>query len=433
MNAPRRFANSFRPRYDELMPDESCNLQHHYRGALRELIGWLDLLANNRPDRFVFCGPESMIAHCHYFEEPENKYSRRQIFYALKEFRARHIISKRLVRLVDGVEREGFIVAPHDCLCLRESETDCVLVGYMNANARWSREIIVKDQSGKPLAEPRIGPIYWAGYSSMTPCALESALPCALPCAPRCALSNSGQANDLTKVNPNISRLTEIAVVTESVVGTERNKNNTKPSQNQSENQNLLLPSSSSPRLTDQKQTTIGQHFPNGCADMEEITCGEWEERQEGVSDDQREEDEINNGELIDICNAIIRERIAEKYQGRKTHGDIMAEAMVRYTKQYNENVPQYWYPIIKELRKPRPTPDYEIETERRALFTKLLAVQDLDWNSPDGKSALEWIETNVPEMLSEKQAKTLLMGPPNPKPIFIVRLWALLHDRSYR
>jgi len=107
--------------------------------------------------------------------------------------------------------------------------------------------------------------------------------------------------------------------------------------------------------MVDKNQTpqTIAQKFPRG-VDMDDITCGLWEEREEGVSDDQRESDDIENQTLLSFCEDIIKERGRHPYRGYKTNGDIMVEAMLRYTKKYGDDVPLYWYPIAKELRRLR-------------------------------------------------------------------------------
>jgi hypothetical protein len=108
---------------------------------------------------------------------------------------------------------------------------------------------------------------------------------------------------------------------------------------------------------------TIGQHFTRS-VEMDVITCGEWEDMWawEDVWDETRDFDDIRADEraaiddqnemLCKICDEVIRERQARIYQGRKTHGEIMVEAMLRYTKKHGWKVPAYWYPIAKKLKR---------------------------------------------------------------------------------
>jgi hypothetical protein len=364
MKTPRRFSNSFRPRFDELQSGEICKLEHHYSGLLRELIGWLDLLASNRPDRFVYCGVEAMVEHCHRYKQPNNKFGKRLIEYALKELRARHIISKRLFRFVDGVQREGFIVAPHDCLCVRETPTDCVLVGQLKASGRWEREIILNEENGKPLAEPKIGPVFWAGYSGS-----------ADECAVKCADGDSGQRTEETKVNREKSALTVVAVVAESVVRTENQPNPDQTSQTEQGNSNGKTGGGGVlHHTTDQKQNqtpeNIGQHFGRGSVDMDEITEGEFEENNQT---DHFDEWDLKS--LLQYCDEVIQEWGARLYLGRKTNGDIMAAAMVRFTKQTRKDVPKYWYPIAKRLREAPPQKNFVEPVDETEEFRKLFAM----------------------------------------------------------
>lgn len=363
----RRFTKSFRKIYDQLEPGEQCNFEHHYKGVLREVIHWLNLWASNRPDRFVFAEVEAIAAHCHRFKNPKSKYAPRSVGYVLAELRARGVISGRLMRMVDGEERWGFIVAPHDCLTVR-TEKGCIFKGRLVdvIRGRWEREIVLKDEKGTVYEKPKIGPIFWAGYfegavTCAVECAVESAVESAVEGAAKGAVGHSAQSTQSEKVNPENRSL---SVVSESVVGSVGSdtseitgsiahvdglKNNT--------NGNPAREGSSSLSTTDQKQPreTIAQHFSAG-VDMAGITEGEFE-----ATEMSEQEDNVALNKLLSLCQTVITERAGRRYVGRKTNGDIMAEAMIRFTKQSGDEVPKYWYPIVKRLREkvivPVPSP----------------------------------------------------------------------------
>ena len=209
MKNNNRFSKSFRPRFNKLNPNEPCDMKHHYRGVLREVIGILNLWASNDSERFVWCGVDAIVERCKRLSK--KPFQKRQVEYALAEFRARHIISRKLVRVRDGVEVEGFIVAPHDSLAVRESETVCVLKGQLRASGKWQRDIKLVDDDGKVLAEPEIGPVFWSADRTAVPSAVPSAdrsadqnLQSAVPSAD----AHSAQKDEGKRVNPESARLT---------------------------------------------------------------------------------------------------------------------------------------------------------------------------------------------------------------------------------
>ena len=61
----RRFAGSFRP----VSKKKNCTkLKDHYTGAMRELVGILDLWAANDHERFVFARVSEIRKRCKYFK-----------------------------------------------------------------------------------------------------------------------------------------------------------------------------------------------------------------------------------------------------------------------------------------------------------------------------------------------------------------------------
>jgi hypothetical protein len=357
----RTFSGSFRRKYDELKSaDEPCILQHHYRGWLREVIGLLDLWARNDPERFValYGGVDAVVQCCHWYQQPKKHPSKSMVEKVLKELRSRYIISKPLIRVRDGVECVGFIVTPHDYLAQRQTPTTCVLKGQLKTAGRWKRDPVL-EATGKWTG--KFGPVYaYCAVECTAPSTVESTAKCAVECTEECTVAdlalNVATSNDCAE-NRAVTVLTESVVGTERAVQTVRTgfdaartgqveietaKVQTKP---QTNTEGL---SSSSTTVTDQKQNpeTIAQHFASGGVDMNDITDGLFEETEQS-----EHFDEVDVKTLLQICDAVIQDFGQRRYLGRKTHGDIMAEAMVRFTKKYGQNVPLYWYPIAKQLR----------------------------------------------------------------------------------
>jgi len=360
----RRFSNSFRRVFDELEPGELCNLKHHYRGALREVIGLLDLWASNDPERFVelYGGVDAIVTRCHRFKRPEDKFSKPMIEKVLKELRSRHIISKRLVRVRDGEEVEGFIVAPHDCLAVRESPTKCVFKGQLQAPGRWRRDPVL-DEKGEWGG--KLGPVYWAGFSSGT---ARSTVESTVQSTANCTVGTSPQRTEnetLKAENRALTVITESAVLTKEKTLThltdvsgqesrnEKGKSNTNPNCKTGKGKPGVVLSNK----TDQKLETIADHF------------SEWPDNYRGVivavstgliSDEIGKSDisAVANGlrfynwpELAKCCRAVVVQQGGAPYLGRKTHGDVMAWAMGLFKERHGINTPACWYAVAKKLR----------------------------------------------------------------------------------
>ena len=123
----RRFAKSYR-RTVLLGGNKTCSLKRHFRGFLREVVGYLDSLAAQHPERFVYPHVDTIVKHCRRFGS-QNEYSKASVEKALAYLKARHIISPRVERVVSGQLRDGFIVAPHEHLTITPCATQCRFVG----------------------------------------------------------------------------------------------------------------------------------------------------------------------------------------------------------------------------------------------------------------------------------------------------------------
>jgi len=128
-----RFKRSFKPtRY--VRAGETCSLKLHFTGAVREVVGYLDKLASNNRERFVFAGVDDIVVHCGRYKG--KGYEKRIIEYVLQYLRARSIIGPPVTRKIKVgnylEERRGFIVTSHDSLSILTGTT-CEFVGHPNA------------------------------------------------------------------------------------------------------------------------------------------------------------------------------------------------------------------------------------------------------------------------------------------------------------
>lgn len=113
-----------------------CNHKHHFRGVLREVIGYFELHAKDDRERFVWFSIADLTKHCNRYKSAA--YQERAVKYAIAYLRRKHLISKRLERKRSGVLREGVIVTPHDAL-FQKTKCLCEFVGR-KVPGRWRRD-----------------------------------------------------------------------------------------------------------------------------------------------------------------------------------------------------------------------------------------------------------------------------------------------------
>jgi hypothetical protein len=100
-----------------LKAGELCSHKRHFRGVLREVIGYLDLLAQADREFFAWATVGDIAEHCQRYHG--KKYGKRQIENALNVLRQMWLVSGVVKRVRGGVEREGRIVTPHRALFCR--------------------------------------------------------------------------------------------------------------------------------------------------------------------------------------------------------------------------------------------------------------------------------------------------------------------------
>lgn len=110
-----------------------CQTKRHFRGCVREVIGYLDSLAARDPERFTWVSAAGIVEHCNRFSQGKAPYKLRMVMYALAYLR-KHCLIERVKRFRCRARRDGFIVAAHGCFTEQQG-TECVWVGYSSERA----------------------------------------------------------------------------------------------------------------------------------------------------------------------------------------------------------------------------------------------------------------------------------------------------------
>lgn len=132
---PLNFSDSFNPKV-ALKAGQTCSLKRHFTGCLRQVVGYLDILASNDDDRLVWITAKSIQKHCKNYDVLKNgkptTYGLRAVERSLEALRAKGLLSRR--HAIELQERRGFIIkhayvfTPHDAVTVRK-ERCCDFVG----------------------------------------------------------------------------------------------------------------------------------------------------------------------------------------------------------------------------------------------------------------------------------------------------------------
>jgi hypothetical protein len=336
----RRFAHSFR-RTVELKPEETCSLKHHYRGAMREVVGLLDMWASNDPERFVYAGVDAIVKHCKRYQQPKNKYGARWVKYVLAALRARNIISERVLRVRKGEKIEGFIVALHEHLVLPISESRCRLVGMAAPFNCWKQAI---GPDNLPY-----GPVWWVALASGN--APHSAPNSAPHSAPNNALQHSPHVPDeestsVVNLEPNRGNrvnhsafLSVKTITTPAETGDQlevEEKSNTNP-------KSVDVGKAQDKGVNDK---TIGQHFAVAAhPGFQTITAGLLNTKTEAWGRFEGADD------LLLICWDVLNDFSEQPYLGHETNAWVMSLAMQRFNAAHGD-VPPSWLKVLNDLKR---------------------------------------------------------------------------------
>jgi hypothetical protein len=128
--------------FDESLPTDPfvpCCWKNHCHGVLREVIGFIENKLRKYPNeyQFVWASLPAIVNGCSRFpkDEEEKKkrshYSSRVIKEALYVLREKNIISHLHFETIRGKRYLGFVLNPHDSLCL-EGDHQCEFKGFGN-------------------------------------------------------------------------------------------------------------------------------------------------------------------------------------------------------------------------------------------------------------------------------------------------------------
>src|SRR5882757_9654863 len=141
---PLNLKSNFKPRV-AIKKSEVCSWKRHFHGCARDLIGFLELLAKNSPDRFVIASVPGLTKGCNgKYRENKTPYSKSMVEKTLLLLREHKIVSRRVKMHRDGVERDGFVVADHKSMTVRYPLV-CVVAGLGKGPGTWVDGIWVKD------------------------------------------------------------------------------------------------------------------------------------------------------------------------------------------------------------------------------------------------------------------------------------------------
>jgi len=156
------FNKSFRRKVD-VSRAGSHRLEHHFLKIARGFVHRLDFLAelDVTGERFVFEEVLHTAIKMAYFKRGERTKgaSRRQITRIMEMLREKEVISERMLRDRDGLHW-GFIVTPHDALCVREGK-NCVFTGPLAPGTvgKWVRRM---KNDGDEEPDWSLVPRFWA-------------------------------------------------------------------------------------------------------------------------------------------------------------------------------------------------------------------------------------------------------------------------------
>lgn len=132
---PTNFSSSLKPLV-RVKSGKPCSLKKHFSGCMRQVIGFLDLLADLDQNRLVWVTAKSIQKRCkNYDRKLKGKptlYSLKMVERCLQALRETGVISRQhAIKLQERrlfVIDTAYVVTPHDALCVVKG-TCCKFVG----------------------------------------------------------------------------------------------------------------------------------------------------------------------------------------------------------------------------------------------------------------------------------------------------------------
>src|SRR5882762_6975900 len=350
-------AKSVRP--EVRLRGKPCSLKRHFTGCLRQVVGYLDMLATHDPERFVWCSVENIQRHARKWKTGVT-YSRWQIFFCLREAKELGVLTSA-TRTRHGIHRRGFIVTSHDALIpgVVPDNPGCVLDFKPHSDEgqttlRNSQTTLEKGQTTLPTTldsrsdhtadhtavhtEKSQQVTEKESDSSDTDAVLDEALD-----EVRRGLALLALSSQPCKESPGKKEPTETENEIEEVPV--KSKTPMRP-----------CTSSFNADMTDKTQTrghgkadkTIGDEisieYAVGAEIIEAITDGEF--------DTEALANYTSTADLVESCIKAHAEMTAQPYLGRKSYADVMGGAMKILRAKYDADAPRGWLPVMKALRR---------------------------------------------------------------------------------
>jgi hypothetical protein len=338
-----------------LTAHQKCQLKNHYRGALREVAGYLDLLASRDPERFVFAKPDNIVDHCRRFEQPSNKYGKRWVERALAELRARHVIT-RAIRVRGYQEKLGWIVAHHDALARRVEPGACVWFGTqentgdlttvsppVNSSVSLQAEATMQKPGEKPVEKPDGKPVHRPVEKPVTTQLFhDDSKRVDQQNAGRTVVVNQTVGTERDELVKECSRQ-EIEVMQSGSNGIRSGYDS------RSQGLNEKAKADAAPADPWAKWTqpgTIGAQFRLPFwSDLTTVA--------EGLVTDTKAWSEFNGAhDLENLLRDVLLEFYDKPYCGPTTHAELMGEAMKRFNSKHGTKVPKAWVKLMNDYRR---------------------------------------------------------------------------------
>lgn len=185
------------------------SIKRHCKGALREVVGYFERMAEVDPtgERFVFAGPEAAIRGI----SKTHPLSRRSYFLGLAEARALNIISMSVDRIRDHKEYNGVIVTHPEALLVREGslsvfegKTDTPGTGRWredNGVLFWHPKALKIDAGIAPTLHRDCTDVALPLHRDCTRIALKSRNSCTESCTTNCTEHCTENIDQVTGVN----------------------------------------------------------------------------------------------------------------------------------------------------------------------------------------------------------------------------------------
>lgn len=403
---------------------QELSVKRHCEGALRQVVGYFENMAEKDPTgkRFVFAGWEAALRGIN----KRHKMGRRTYFDAQAVARAQHIISEPLLRVRDGKKYVGVIVTHPAALCVREGNQS-VFKGKLPEPpiGRW------REENGVTFWHGRGNP-FGVNRTNVAPEPHQHCTDAAPPPHQSCtdaALETSKSRTDF-RTDIVSSKVSEAVPVNSDVAdgctdsSVRKSVPDTTPSRDilQSKMPPYTLESVESLETLETSKTnetveTHGQEKRNGNPEHREGGSS----LLSGLTDQNLKPPPIKSGPTIgaamslagDILSAIsdgelpddvlagwsskdssrlracAEQRVADKadlpFCGRETCAQLMGDTMRLLRERHSLNAPKPWVPIIKSLRSSRGPSRIQRDAAEESNLQDSLR-RDAGWVEKDGR-----------------------------------------------